>query len=560
MSQPYIPGLTPRPDNTTPPPVNEPKDIAPDLIENFLSGTKQPISALTEYAASKRLVVSFKEVPVKNYSLRNKFANECTVNNITYPQGTGLTKKEAKTAAAKNAFMIILEEQTFEDHEGIPYELNSSPTAPQQTIQEPAPATKHISQSSLTYPSYQMYKQELSMEDKIAQECNKKLQYLVSQCASCPEITENNHSFAAFVIKRAVTDPGEIVAFGTGNTCLSCDYISTDGRTIIDSYAVAIARRALLKYFHKEVKRYLDGDKELSIFDVIEKPGMLQMKAHITLHLYLSHPPSGDYRECLDIKCDLLTQEEEEQVQDGAHFPVFNEHLPGWFSVKNEDGTVDCVEENQEPVQNFSQLQEGVDDLLVMSCSDKLLLWNVVGVQGALLSVFIRPVYINSIILGRDYHHGHFVRAVCCRLYEVINRYLPDAYKLSHPIVSTVTFGNKEIDRKFASFGLNWAHGDEKPEIVNGFSGKVVETSPFRSTKNPGPCSSRLCKAAQLHRFRDIGQQLQKSDVLEIPNYSAAKQLALNYQEAKQIFKKFAHNIGLGHWIKMPQEIDSFQQ
>lgn len=64
----------------------------------------------------KRLPISFKEVPVKNYSLVNKFANACTVNDITYPQGTGKTKKDAKTSAARIAFNIILGDETFEDY------------------------------------------------------------------------------------------------------------------------------------------------------------------------------------------------------------------------------------------------------------------------------------------------------------------------------------------------------------------------------------------------------------------------------------------------------------
>jgi hypothetical protein len=37
-------------------------------------------------------------------------------------------------------------------------------------------------------------------------------------------------------------------------------------------------------------------------------------------------------------KCDPLTPEQEDRVEDGSHFPAFNDDLPGWFSVKNEDG------------------------------------------------------------------------------------------------------------------------------------------------------------------------------------------------------------------------------
>ena len=78
----------------------------------------QPVSALMEFGAMKRLNIQFKEVPLKNYSLSNKFANQCTVNGVQYPQGCGQTKAKAKKAAAEIAFNIILGVDDFETYGG----------------------------------------------------------------------------------------------------------------------------------------------------------------------------------------------------------------------------------------------------------------------------------------------------------------------------------------------------------------------------------------------------------------------------------------------------------
>ena len=71
----YIPGLTKTnedeenfgPINPYQPGFCAPKDVPPELIEEFLHGEKNPISALMEYAAMTKLTVSFEEATVSGF-------------------------------------------------------------------------------------------------------------------------------------------------------------------------------------------------------------------------------------------------------------------------------------------------------------------------------------------------------------------------------------------------------------------------------------------------------------------------------------------------------------
>ncbi len=66
-------------------------------------------------------------------------------------------------------------------------------------------------------------------------------------------------------------------------------------------------------------------------------------------------------------------------------------------------------------VQTWDGVMSG-DRLLTMACSDKILRWNVLGVQGALLTHLVRPIYLKSVTVGSKFHPGHMKRA----LYERI--------------------------------------------------------------------------------------------------------------------------------------------
>ena len=319
---------------------------------------------------------------------------------------------------------------------------------------------------------------------------------------------------ACMIMQNGFEDSGHVVAMGAGNRCITGQRLSLEGKTVNDSHAEIICRRAFIRYLYSEVERFYDGSDE-TIFECGGMAGKAQLKDGVTFHLYISTAPCGDGA--------LFTPREEKGAVyfPKEHTPTFTSKPHGILRTKIEDGEGTIPIDPNDGKQTFDGILRG-QRLRTMSCSDKVCRWNVLGLQGAILGLLIEPVYLESLTLGYLFDHGHLSRAICCRLDKGIklDEQLPLPYYLNHPRIGRVTcYDISRETEKTNNISINWCGCDMTPEVTDGRTGACLT----RSDNAPTP--SRLCKLELFKRFRTVvAKSVTFKSLLDIETYRELKE------------------------------------
>uniref|UniRef100_A0A667ZAI8 Adenosine deaminase RNA specific B1 n=1 Tax=Myripristis murdjan TaxID=586833 RepID=A0A667ZAI8_9TELE len=476
--------------------------LPPPSSFNSPSSGKNPVMILNEL----RPGLKYDFVSESGESHAKNFVMSVTVDTQTF-EGSGRNKKLAKARAAQAALSALFNMQ-----------LDQTPSRqpiPREGLQLHLPQVLADAVSRLVV-------------DKFS------------------ELTDNftsphaRRKVLAGVVMTTGTDVKEaqVICVSTGTKCINGEYMSDRGLALNDCHAEIIARRSLIRYLYTQLEFFLSNkeDHQKSIFVRCDKRGY-RLKDNVQFHLYISTSPCGDAR--------IFSPHEAGVEDQGDRHP--NRKARGQLRTKIESGEGTIPVRSSNTIQTWDGVLQG-ERLLTMSCSDKIARWNVVGIQGSLMSYFTEPIYFSSIILGSLYHADHLSRAMYQRIADIED--LPQQFTLNRPLLSGISNAEARQPGKAPNFSVNWAVGDQALEVINATTGK-----------DDMGRASRLCKHALYSRWVRLHSKLSSTLRIKVPkpsSYHEAKQAAVEYHTAKQTLIKAFHKAGLGAWVKKPIEQDQF--
>ena len=367
---------------------------------------------------------------------------------------------------------------------------------------------------------------------------------------------------ACFVQCDEETKGYSVISFASGTRCITGDKMSLRGDVVNDSHAEVVARRGLVRYLYHQCHLFHQEASD-TIFELV--PGadpqsdahlkLVRVKDQFKFHLFISTAPCGDGAQFS--RDDTANRE---PPTDACHHPTMSSKSQGVLRTKMEGGEGTIPIGDAQPLTWDGILQGG--RLRTMSCSDKIARWNVLGLQGALLSHFMFPVYMSSLTLGSLHHHGHLSRAVCCRLQE-LSTSIPPPFTVVHPRLGR-TQGGDEMKRhteKTTNYCMNWAQGDQHPEVTDGTTGRPILTPSSSQAIFPSTLTrSQSCKAELYRLFFSLCKLTNRLELTSSTLYHEAKQRASSYQQAKTLLYQFFQQRGMGMWMSKPIEQDQFEQ
>ncbi|XP_065314038.1 uncharacterized protein LOC135923293 isoform X2 [Gordionus sp. m RMFG-2023] len=301
-------------------------------------------------------------------------------------------------------------------------------------------------------------------------------------------------------------------------------------KCITDCHAENLCRKALIKFLWAQISAHDDDNNIFEKIPVVNSHSLFKLKSNVKFLLYLSGFPCGSELR-IPFKSALRMNQIKNQkmpclklcpgfsktrnsdkllIKSNYVYPLNN----NYSNLDNQNRDGNQMEKNSDPQNingkvggdtgydfkksfpnfNTSKQDSKVEEfqivmekgLGIMSCADKLMLWNIVGVQGDELTQFIQPIFFNGIITSTPYPLTSLYKAIYGRSLYFLR---PECFSsidtyLNPPIIQKTTYRfipnnkdtknpniynknhNKKMKKKGSDIGGNAKIGDDNTSTM----------------------------------------------------------------------------------------------
>ncbi|MFH4982820.1 hypothetical protein AB6A40_009529 [Gnathostoma spinigerum] len=305
----------------------------------------------------------------------------------------------------------------------------------------------------------------------------------------------------SFVI---VSPSGEksMVSLGAGRNAVVNGHllVYSPGSVLIHMQAVVLARRGFILFLHRQFENLDSAD---CIIERSTGSSTYRIKSGYKVVLFTAFAPTPVRMEPLPQKLSCFSS--------GYSRPV----------------------EVPESSQTYEDLLSG--KVNVMSVSDKILKWNYLGLQGALMSTIMEPVYISNICVIQHVNEQAVTRAVLLRFGE------------SRKSQLQITSLQEQIS-PHGEIYHDWVRGIGTVERLDPLTGRTITGSP-----------SRLCKSEMFESWSRMMSHLKNVNSKTYSTCAEAKTNAKVYMNALDSFIEQLDTLELGKWQRKDRRIDDFK-
>ena len=330
----------------------------------------------------------------------------------------------------------------------------------------------------------------------------------------------------------------KVVSLGVGTKFLCKKLIEDDvgGLCVKDLHGEILAHRAFKAFLYRQIK-YCIQNRDSIVFEPypdnavgrISSAPMCKLKEGVTFHFYTSSQPCGNA--CL--KKFAKSSKPTFRMLPKNVIPA-DEHNEKHFSALDR-GEIEFLlkggnGKGNSMVDGTHRVNEAIEDRsYIHTCSDKILRWNVCGLQGSLLYNFLEDVvHLKTCTFGRKFGKVFNERALCCRMQKVKGGEKGRSnLQLNHPamLCSDLKFDSSVYHGQQQAFFsekrcLFWSYGDAEPTILDGSTGKVYDSNESCKISKRGFANmfESVCKSWVLRSrkggFLEEGCTIPSSDLL----------------------------------------------